>query len=65
MSDAGDILGRVPPKSQEGNTVTHYQQRKLEVFAASIAAKKVDSTRHKCFISYHADDTQEVVDFVD
>lgn len=43
----------------------HYQQRQLEAFAARVAARKVDPTRHKCFISYHADDVDEVTEFID
>lgn len=43
----------------------HYEQRKLETLAARAAARKIDSTRHKCFISYHAEDTDEVAKFLD
>jgi len=43
----------------------HYEQRKLETLAARAASRKLDSTRHKCFISYHADDTDEVATFLD
>lgn len=32
--------------------------------ADKAAARKVDSTRHKCFISYHAADTAEVESFL-
>ncbi|AFR46712.1 TIR domain-containing protein [Gordonia sp. KTR9] len=43
----------------------HYQQRQLEQFAASVAARKLDSTRHKCFVSYHAEDSSEVAEFIE
>lgn len=43
----------------------HYQQRQLEAFAARVAATKVDPARHKCFISYHAADVDEVTKFID
>lgn len=43
----------------------HYQQRQLQAFADKVSARKVDSTRHKCFISYHAVDTDEVTQFID
>lgn len=43
----------------------HYEQRQIEAFAARVAARKIDSTRHKCFISYHAEDADEVVEFID
>lgn len=45
--------------------MSHYQQLKIEAFAARVAAKKIDPTRHKCFISYHAEDTDEVIAFLD
>jgi len=43
----------------------HYEQRQLEYLAARVAAKKADPTRHKCFISYHAEDTDEVATFLE
>lgn len=43
----------------------HYEQRRLQTFAASVAARTVDPTRHKCFISYHASDTAKVTEFID
>jgi hypothetical protein len=43
----------------------HLQQRQLQALADRAAARKVDSTRHKCFISYHADDKDEVATFID
>jgi MTH538 TIR-like domain (DUF1863) len=44
--------------------VGHYQQRQLQAFADRVTALKTDSTRHKCFISYHAADTDEVTQFI-
>lgn len=45
--------------------MSHRYQREIERFALQKAAEKVDSTRHKCFISYHAADTDEVIQFID
>lgn len=45
--------------------MSHYQQRQLEALAARAAARKSDPTRHKCFISYHAEDVDEVSAFLD
>lgn len=45
--------------------LTHYRQRYLQAVADRAASRKVDSTRHKCFISYHADDSDEVEAFLD
>lgn len=42
----------------------HYQQLQLEAFAARVAARKEDPTRHKCFVSYHAADIDEVTEFI-
>lgn len=44
--------------------MSHQQQRVLEAVALRAAAQKNDSTRHKCFISYHAEDTDEVTAFL-
>lgn len=38
---------------------------RLQRVAESAAARKVDATRHKCFVSYHADDMPEVETFID
>jgi hypothetical protein len=38
--------------------------REVQRLAELASAKKVDSTRHKCFISYHVADLAEVEDFV-
>lgn len=38
---------------------------KAQRVAESAAARKVDSTRHKCFVSYHVDDIDEVTTFLD
>lgn len=43
----------------------HYQQRQLEAFAARVASAKADTSRHKCFISYHAEDIDEVSTFIE
>ncbi|MGK8508192.1 TIR domain-containing protein [Nocardia asiatica] len=43
----------------------HYEQRQLQFIADRAAARKVDSTRHKCFISYHGEDVDEVSTFLD
>ena len=43
----------------------HDAQRVIERFAARQAARKIDTARHKCFISYHAADTDDVVKFLD
>jgi MTH538 TIR-like domain (DUF1863) len=40
-------------------------QTKLIVAAAAAELKSDDPTRHKCFLSYHADDADEVVAFLD
>ncbi|WP_231984057.1 TIR domain-containing protein [Mycobacterium sp. 852013-51886_SCH5428379] len=42
----------------------HYQQRQLQAYADRVAASKVDITRHKCFISYHAADVDQVTQFI-
>ena len=45
--------------------MSHWQQQRVEEVALKAAARKVDSTRHKVFVSYHAADTDEVVQFLD
>ncbi|MEV6255644.1 TIR domain-containing protein [Nocardia sp. NPDC051911] len=45
--------------------MSHYSQRQLLAVAQRAAARKVDPTRHKCFISYHAEDSEEVAEFLD
>jgi len=45
--------------------MSHYSQRRLQQVAEAAASKKFDSTRHKCFISYHAEDTDEVAQFLE
>lgn len=45
--------------------MSHYSQLQLLAVAERAAARKVDSTRHKCFISYHAEDSEEVATFLD
>lgn len=45
--------------------MSHWQQRQLQEVASKAALRKVDNTRHKCFISYHAADQDEVEDFLD
>lgn len=45
--------------------MSHWRQRQLQEIALKAAARKADSTRHKCFISYHADDSDEVAGFLE
>ncbi|MGW4372000.1 TIR domain-containing protein [Nocardia takedensis] len=45
--------------------MSHYSQRQLLAVAQHAAARKADPSRHKCFISYHAEDTDEVATFLD
>lgn len=40
-------------------------RRKLLLAAQRAEARSDDPTRHKCFVSYHADDADEIVDFID
>ncbi len=42
-----------------------YSQRMLEAVAMKAAARSTDPTRHKCFLSYHQDDEDEVESFID
>jgi hypothetical protein len=39
--------------------------RRAQLIAETAAARKVDATRHKCFVSYHVDDLDEVTTFLD
>lgn len=39
--------------------------RRVQLVAEAAAARKVDATRHKCFVSYHVDDSGEVTTFLD
>lgn len=45
--------------------MSHWQQMQLEKVATRAAARKYDTTRHKCFVSYHAADTAEVEQFLE
>ncbi len=45
--------------------MSHFNQRQLQAIADNAAARKYDNTRHKCFISYHVADTDEVAQFLD
>lgn len=45
--------------------MSHYRQYQLEQIALKAAARKYDTTRHKCFVSYHAADTDAVATFLD
>ncbi|MGS2811515.1 TIR domain-containing protein [Nocardia sp. MW-W600-9] len=45
--------------------MSHYTQRRLLEIAARAEMRKDDPTRHKCFISYHAEDSDEVATFLD
>ena len=42
-----------------------YQMRRMQNIADAVSARKVDSTRHKCFVSYHVADTDEVKSFLE
>ena len=44
---------------------TKQEMLRLQKVAESAAARKVDATRHKCFVSYHVDDMSEVETFID
>src|SRR5664279_4466749 len=56
---------RTTRPSGESN-MSHAQQYALEQIALRSAAKRPnDRTRHKCFVSYHAVDTDEVAGFLD
>jgi hypothetical protein len=39
--------------------------RRAQLVAETAAARKVDATRHKCFVSYRVDDLDEVTTFLD
>jgi hypothetical protein len=45
--------------------MSHRSQLRVQQIAEATAARKVDAARHKCFVSYHADDTDEVVTFLE
>jgi len=38
---------------------------RLQKFAEATSSRSLDSTRHKCFVSYHVDDIVEVEQFID
>lgn len=40
-------------------------QTQLQKIAESAAARSTDQTRHRCFVSYHVDDEDEVIQFLD
>lgn len=42
-----------------------YGEQRLQKAALTAAARSNDPTRHKCFLSYHIDDADEVATFVD
>lgn len=44
--------------------MSHWQQQQLQEVAWKAAARNYDNTRHKCFISYHAADKDEVAAFL-
>lgn len=44
---------------------TKQQMRSVQAFAERVSARKVDATRHKCFVSYHVADVDEVTTFLD
>lgn len=43
---------------------TKFQMQQVQVLAERASQKKIDYTRHKCFISYHVADLAEVETFV-
>ena len=43
---------------------SNFQSLMLQLSAERASAKSSDSTRHKCFISYHVADLEEVQTFV-
>lgn len=43
----------------------HDLQRRVEAAAFKAALRSADSTRHKCFVSYHHSDQEEVEAFVE
>ena len=43
---------------------SRYQMRRMQVIADIASAGRVDSTRHKCFVSYHVADIDEVESFL-
>jgi len=40
-------------------------QRRVQKVAESAARRSTDNTRHRCFVSYHADDEDEVTQFME
>lgn len=42
-----------------------YAQRRLQQIAEAASKRSDDATRHKCFVSFHQDDEDEVGDFLD
>jgi MTH538 TIR-like domain (DUF1863) len=40
-------------------------QRRLAILAENAVRKSADPSRHKCFVSYHADDEGEVASFIE
>jgi len=44
---------------------TKQRMRNVQAFAERVSAQKVDATRHKCFVSYHLADIDEVTTFLD
>ena len=45
--------------------MNHWQQQQLQGIALKAAARTIDYTRHKCFVSYHSADVNEVATFLD
>ena len=45
--------------------MANYRQIRLQVVADRAAARSTDTTRHKCFISYHQEDEDEVEAFIE
>lgn len=45
--------------------MANYRQRRLQAIADRAVARSYDSTRHKCFVSYHQEDEDEVETFIE
>lgn len=43
---------------------TRFQMQQVQLMAESASRRKIDSSRHKCFVSYHVADLSEVQAFV-
>ncbi len=50
---------------EKGESLRTASELRLQRLAESAARKSSDPTRHKCFVSYHVDDEDEVATFVE